>query len=56
VLDAAAYRLNFVKERLGYAPTDELALDFLRQTHARFLPEVLRDPDSDEDRAEAELG
>ena len=56
VLDAAAYRLNFVKERLGYAPTDELALDSLRQAHARFLPEVLRDPDSDEDRAEAEPG
>ena len=31
VIDEADYRLNFVKERLGYAPTDELALEYLRQ-------------------------
>jgi hypothetical protein len=43
ILDGAEWRLNFVKDRLGYAPTDEQALDYLRQTHAEFLPDALRD-------------
>jgi hypothetical protein len=43
IIDDAEFRLNFVKERLGYAPTDELALDYLRRTHAEFVPEPLRD-------------
>lgn len=43
VIDEAEYRLNVVKERLGYAPTDELALDYLRRAHAQFVPERLRE-------------
>jgi hypothetical protein len=42
IIDEAEYRLNFVKERLGYALSDELALDYLRRTHAQFVPESLR--------------
>jgi hypothetical protein len=42
IVDAAEYRLNFVKERLGYSPTDELALDYLRRAHAEFVPARLR--------------
>lgn len=45
VIDAAEYRLQFVKERLGYSPSDELALDYLRRTHAQFVPEPLRESD-----------
>ncbi len=45
VIDAAEYRLQFVKERLGYAPSDELALDYLRRAHAQFVPEPLREAD-----------
>lgn len=45
VIDAAEYRLQFVKERLGYAPSDELALDYLRRAHAQFMPEPLRNSD-----------
>ena len=42
VIDEAEYRLNFVKERLGYAPSDELGLDYLRRAHAQFVPDSLR--------------
>jgi hypothetical protein len=42
IIGEADYRLNFVKERLGYAPSDELALDYLRRVHAQFVPESLR--------------
>lgn len=42
IIDKADYRLNFIKEKLGYAPTDELALEYLRQTHAAYVPETLR--------------
>ncbi len=42
IIDKADYRLNFIKEKLGYAPTDELALEYLRQTHAAYVPESLR--------------
>jgi len=45
VIDAAEYRLQFVKERLGYAPSDELALDYLRRTHEQFVPDPLHDSD-----------
>jgi len=41
IIDAAEYRLRFVKDRLGYAPSDELALDYLRKAHADFVPAVL---------------
>jgi len=42
IIDDADYRLKFIKDKLGYAPTDELALDYLRQTHAAYVPESLR--------------
>jgi hypothetical protein len=43
IIDDADWRLNFVKERLRYTPTDELALDYLRRVHEPFLPETLRE-------------
>ena len=46
VLDEAEWRLNFVKERLGYAPTDEQALEYLRQAHAEFLPDALKEAEA----------
>lgn len=42
IIDEADYRLKFIKDKLGYAPTDELALDYLRRTHAAYVPESLR--------------
>jgi hypothetical protein len=48
VIDEADHRLKFVKDKLGYAPTDELALDYLRKTHAAYVPESLRVADKAE--------
>jgi hypothetical protein len=47
IIDAAEYRLRFVKERLGYAPTEELALEYLRQAHADLVPEPLKETETD---------
>lgn len=47
IIDKADYRLNFIKDKLGYAPTDELALEYLRQTHAAYVPESLRSDDAE---------
>lgn len=51
IIDDAEYRLKFVKDRLGYAPSDEQALEYLRQTHAEFVPEPLREPGGATDEA-----
>ncbi|HJP87524.1 MAG TPA: ATP-binding protein [Candidatus Limnocylindrales bacterium] len=48
VIDEAEWRLNFVKERLGYAPDEKQALDYLRKAHAEFLPDGLGEPEQDE--------
>lgn len=42
IIDEAEYRLKFVKERLGYTPSDEQALEYLRRTHAGLVPEPLK--------------
>lgn len=45
VIDEADHRLKFVKDKLGYSPSDELALDYLRKTHGAYVPESLRATD-----------
>jgi hypothetical protein len=46
IIDKADYRLNFITDKLGYAPSDGVALDYLRQTHAAYVPETLRADDA----------
>lgn len=46
VLDEAEHRLKFVQERLGYSPTDEEALEYLRRAHEQFVPDPLREVDA----------
>jgi hypothetical protein len=48
IIDAAEYRLRFVKDRLGYAPSDELALVYLRKAHAGFVPAWLAETEDAE--------
>lgn len=43
VLEAADHRLKFVKEHLGYQPDEKRALEYLRETHAKYLPPELND-------------
>lgn len=38
ILEEADHRLKFVKEHLGYQPDEERALEYLRKTHAKYLP------------------
>lgn len=42
VLAENEHRLKFVQESLEYAPTRDHALDYLRETHSKYLPSALR--------------
>jgi hypothetical protein len=41
IIDAAEHRLKFVQRALDYAPSTEDALNYLRETHEKYLPEHL---------------
>ena len=41
VIEDCRHRLKFVQQMLGYEATDDTALEYLRQTHAKYLPENL---------------
>jgi hypothetical protein len=41
VIEAAKHRLKFVKDHLGYQPDEKRALEYLRKTHAKYLPPEL---------------
>jgi hypothetical protein len=41
IIDAAMHRLKFVKQQLGYQPSAEQALAYLRKTHEKYLPSVI---------------
>jgi hypothetical protein len=43
IIEAADHRLKFVKEHLGYQPDEKRALEYLRKTHAKFLPPEIAD-------------
>lgn len=38
IIESANHRLKFVKDQLGYQPDQERALEYLRATHAKYLP------------------
>jgi Histidine kinase-, DNA gyrase B-, and HSP90-like ATPase len=38
IIESANHRLKFVKEHLGYEPDQQRALEYLRVTHAKYLP------------------
>jgi hypothetical protein len=44
VIDAAQHRLKFVQRHLQYQPNAQQALEYLRQTHNKYLPKVITDP------------
>jgi len=46
VLDDAAHRLKFVRDLLDYQPDAEQALDYLRRTHEKYLPEQMAETDT----------
>jgi hypothetical protein len=41
IIEAADHRLKFVKEHLGYQPDEKQAMEYLRRTHAKYLPPEL---------------
>jgi hypothetical protein len=41
LIQAAEYRLKFVQRALNYQPSTQQALTYLRQAHARYLPDAL---------------
>jgi hypothetical protein len=41
ILEAANHRLKFVQQSLDYSPSTDQALDYLRETHEKYLPEIL---------------
>lgn len=42
VLDEAAHRLKFVQQLLDYQPDAERVLEYLRRTHAKYLPPTMQ--------------
>jgi hypothetical protein len=40
VIDAAQHRLKFVRQHLDYQPSTADGLDYLRRTHAKYLPPI----------------
>ena len=42
------HRLKFVQDSLEYMPDEDQALEYLRQTHMKYLPDVLADVDESE--------
>lgn len=52
IIQDARHRMKFVKDALGYDPTSEASIDYLRERHGKVLPSVLMpaaeaEPDSD---------
>lgn len=43
ILHDAEHRLRYIKEKLGVAPDQQTALEYLRRVHAERLPEALQD-------------
>ena len=41
VIDAAQHRLKFVRSHLEYEPSSAQAIQYLRETHAKYLPPVV---------------
>ena len=41
IIEGAKHRLKFVKDHLGYQPEEQRALEYLRKTHAKYLPPEL---------------
>ena len=39
------HRLKFVQASLEYMPDEDQALEYLRQTHSKYLPDVLAEHD-----------
>lgn len=50
LIAACEHRLKFVQESLEYVPNRDLALDYLRRTHSKYLPTALRDEELSESR------
>lgn len=46
VLDDAGHRLKFVRDLLDYQPDAEQALEYLRTTHEKYLPEQIAEPEA----------
>lgn len=41
IVDAAQHRLKFVQEHLGCSPNVQQALEYLRRTHSKYLPDAI---------------
>lgn len=56
ILDNALHRLKFVRQHLDYQPSAAEAIRYLRETHAKYLPDVPVAKNADEDEHRDESG
>jgi hypothetical protein len=54
VMDAALHRLKFVQQHLNYQPGAGQALDYLRKTHDKYLPPIVRDVPEEAENADSD--